>query len=226
MKTDAAPTSTTSVQEAGAPGVDGAGAPASTFDGRVRPILFSAPMVRALLAGTKTQTRRIAKGAPSWATDAGFSAFTPRGSISFRGVAPGHGFGESFVRCPYGVPGDRLWVRETFFENADGVFYRATDPAWDAERENTRVTWKPSIFMRRRQSRLTLEVTDVRVERVQDISESDARAEGVERDHGALNATMSDVARGRYEKLWGDINGSDSWAANPFVWVVSFKVLA
>ena len=184
-----------------------------------RPILFSAPMVRALLAGTKTQTRRKYKPrmpAPYEVVDEG-----PDGKPWPFYEHPETMTNYEPVPCPYGVPGDRLWVRETFFEIPDGVFYRATDPTWDEERENTRVKWKPSIFMRRRQSRLTLEVTDVRVERVQDISAADAVAEGVL--HGFGEGVAANVPRALYRELWGEINGADSWAANPWVWVVSFR---
>ena len=123
------------------------------------------------------------------------------------------------VPCPYGVPGDRLWVRETFFEIPDGVFYRATDRTWDHERENTRVKWTPSIFMRRRQSRITLEVTDVRMQRLQDISDADVVAEGLDLVNG--DRRKQDA----YAELWEAINGAGSWAKNPWVWCVSFATL-
>ncbi len=171
-----------------------------------RPILFSAPMVRALLAGTKTQTRRVA---------------TPKRSIE-----------PMTDECPYGAPGDRLWVREAFMhEPADYCWeasvsipcrpevtvYRSDHDAG----ESRGAGWKPSIHMPRALSRITLEITGVRVERLWQISEADARAEG---------AAPSDYERGfdnwggvLYRKLWEQINGPGSWDANPWVWVVEFK---
>lgn len=217
-------------------------------EAKERPILFSAPMVRALLAGTKTQTRRIVKGAPR--------LITP-----FIGAddKPTHEFGLHFthervinkhVRCPYGAPGDRLWVRETWrFNWASGegseVEYRA-DAAkhiWPVNAKESKfldggAKWKPSIFLQRQFSRLALEVTGIRVERLQEITEIDAKAEGVqgvalrdggkgwrnyviERESSGINSTFR-TARDSYESLWESINGADSWAGNPWVWVVSF----
>jgi hypothetical protein len=144
--------------------------------GRERPILFSAPMVRALLDGRKTQTRRIVKGtAAEWLAD-------PIGFLPEFVADPGNHL------CPYGVPGDLLWVREAFAYLSDcrhndpgtralaeGCFYRADDGATQSDISR----WRPSIHMPRFLSRLTLRITDVRVERLQDISEADAVAEGL-----------------------------------------------
>lgn len=187
-----------------------------------RPILFSAQMVRALLAGTKTQTRRAVK--PRKDPDYGCQ------------MAPGEIAGDEHPErlCPYGRPGDRLWVRETWLTvNGDDTFYRAdylADPAGDRAHG---VAWTPSIHMPRARSRITLEVTGVRVERLQDISEEDARAEGVERsgecnwrdylDHPHNDFTS---ARRSYRSLWDSINGPGSWDANPWVWVVEFRRVA
>lgn len=174
-----------------------------------RPILFSAPMVRAILAGTKTQTRRVAK--PQRKTGLG----------DLDALAQ-HQYG----LCPYGKPGDRLWVRETFRGPLDdGSFgYRATHDGpftWHS------YTWKPSIHMPRAASRITLEITDVRVERLQDISEEDAIAEGIELLNGryTFNGGLheSRTAVESYQALWEQLNGSESWWANPFVWVISFR---
>jgi len=152
-----------------------------------RPILYRAPMVRAILRDEKTQTRRRVK--PRRREDAGLAG-----------------------PCPYGVPGDRLWVKETFRFGEGGlarefVHYRADEDEPPAPGQ-----WKPSIFMPRHASRITLEVTAVRVQRVQDIDEVDAIAEGV-------------ASRAEYARLWCDINGATSWDENPFVWAVSFVVL-
>lgn len=227
---------------------------------RERGILFSAPMVRAILEGRKTQTRRIVKPQPptieavkAKAGD-GFDIFTRRhGSGVFRVAGPVWAVRELMGRepdwrCPYGVPGDRLWVRETWCEadrrhrdriHIPQAFYRAdTLPDRDGDGERCRqdyiragypYQWRPSIFMPRWASRITLEVTEVRVQRLQDISEEDAKAEGVtlEPQPGRLNgkpATMHPFShRQAYVWLWDAINGYGSWASNPWVFVVSFK---
>lgn len=182
------------------------------------PILFSAPMVRAILAGRKTQTRRVVK-LPLKDPDFGCEiAGCEVGGFLIRG---------RYDLCKYGAPGDRLWVKETFKENdpPSGWLYRAThveggyrDPA----------PWKPSIFMPRAASRITLEIVRVRVERLNDISVGDAVAEGMEsvRDEwmgalGDFDETLSAVDL--YEVLWESINGVGSWKKNPWVCVLEFK---
>jgi hypothetical protein len=184
-----------------------------------KPILFSAPMVRAILEGRKTQTRRICK-----AEDPNL-----------------HGAVSKNIYCPYGKSGDRLWVRETWCPVNDEQYggdrwvdYRAT-PKYSAEHpagwENApddaeALKWRPSIFMPRWASRITLEVTGVRVERLQTITEADARAEGVERTD-ELTGTADDILslRHAYSLLWEQINGAGSWESNPFVWCISFSVV-
>lgn len=209
---------------------------------RERPILFSGPMVRAILDGRKTQTRRVVKGvALDWLEPSGFS-------LEF--VAhPENGL------CPYGQPGDRLWVRETWFELVDPLTsrpfdppqyaYRATHPdpyectvddgdggiAFNKDGSQTS-PWRPSIHMPRWASRITLEITDVRVERVQDISEDDARAEGIV-DGGCLSCGESEPcgcnnptpdARDAFCWLWRTIYPEqNSWESNPWVWVITFE---
>jgi len=192
-----------------------------------RPILFSAPMVRAILAGTKTQTRRAVKAAhPDWVRinpqphqdDAGRLCYGWDGNVG------------KPLCCPYGQPGDRLWVRETWGFNPDfpgllaHICFRA-----DRGHEHDAINWRPSIHMPRAASRITLEVTGVRVERLQAISEADARAEGVAEaplPMGLMYSTAA-VMRTRYREgfgqLWCDINGANSWDANPWVWAVEFK---
>jgi hypothetical protein len=166
-----------------------------------RPILFSAQMVRALLAGTKTQTRRAVKG---WQLE----WLLPPINFSPEYVAHPHNHA-----CPYGQPGDRLWVREawartTVFPGAEMVVYREGD-----NRTDYGGPWKPGIHMFRRDSRITLEITGVRVERLQAISHNDAMAEGL-----AWDDAIHD-----YSTLWDRINGEGAWAANPWVWVVEFR---
>jgi hypothetical protein len=186
-----------------------------------RPILFTGAMVRALLDGSKTQTRRVVKPQPL-AAEFGMCRL-----VDSQGRP---------IACPYGQPGDRLWVRETFalsVVDPDGgspqdepdnwdVFYRA-DPeqpggGWtDAEGNEIAAPWKPSIHMPRWACRILLEITRVRVERLQDISYEDARAEGVDL------AVWAGIAINGYKALWESINGAGSWDANPWVWVVEFK---
>lgn len=210
-----------------------------------RPILFSGPMVRAILEGRKTMTRRAMKQQPHEGVDAvewqdqiivGMNVPDQSGFAMMRG-----GVIESeAIRCPYGEPGDRLWVRETHkgFIQYDGqqvVQYAASgNRQYHVDRpdghpeggmlngECCADIWRPSIYMPRWASRINLEITGVRVERLQDITEEDAIAEGV------LGATVGeDGTRGCFVTdfcyLWSKINGQASWDANPFVWVVEFR---
>ncbi len=217
-----------------------------------RPILFSAPMVRAILEGRKTKTRRVVKGVPEWCDRAGYTCFTPDGYISFRGNYEDKGPCEKFIKCPYGKVGDQFWVRETFaittnvdrekewpsrphknFDNDDlaSVIYRA-DGEWEwVDDDGFRTEhsyWKPSIFMPRWASRIQLEITGTRVERLQDISEYDAIAEGVG-EHWICSDSMPDNPHlnhnplSRFIDLWKSINGEQSWNQNPWVWVIEFK---
>jgi hypothetical protein len=202
---------------------------------RERPILFSAPMVRAILSGAKSQTRRVVRIDNAPITEAAAKACRhqrgiPANAVNVRmcgsyvkcDAPPGSATVSSRVECPYGAPGDHLFVREMHTIVNGGCFYRADGPwppAYGAEPK-----WKPSIFMPRRLSRITLVVESVRVERVQAISEDDAKAEGVE----TLTAFECDVAdgsdaRARFGGLWRKINGAESWDANPFVWVIGFR---
>lgn len=199
-----------------------------------RPILFSAPMVRAILEGRKTVTRRPVKGLGlQWLED-----FTPEYVAEAANSL-----------CPYGKPGDRLWVRETtevdektspvvrlarysadhqpvLYRHPEGDEYDGSVAHWDYPRRS-----RPSIHMPRWASRILLEITDVRVERLQDISEDQAKAEGVRlyTDHAELGEwwhvdgidTYSADPRKSFELLWSSVGGD--WVANPWVWVVEFK---
>lgn len=173
---------------------------------RNRPILFSAPMVRAILDGRKTQTRRIVTPQPAGAW-----------------AAPGR------RSCPFGVPGDRLWVRETYIDLGACFLYRA-----DANAEQDRALvaprqkWRPSIHMPREASRITLEITDVRVQRLQDVSQADAMAEGAPPSHHSIDMISrqygyEDFSRSWYAQLWEQINGPGSWDANQWVWAITFR---
>jgi hypothetical protein len=196
---------------------------------RERPILFSGEMVRAILDGRKTQTRRIVKPQPP----AGFHGpeMGPNGLWAFVRVRKHNEWHD--VKCPYGLSGDRLWVREAW-TLGDGcaeplkaglreeterreVHYRAD---WGGIEDD--VVWKPSIHMPRWASRITLEITDVRVERLHEINEADARAEGVLPAVYDGHETKGE-ARILFRELWEKINGHESWAANSFVWVIEFK---
>lgn len=192
-----------------------------------RPILFSAPMVRAILAGTKTQTRRAVKSTGMYAIDASIHGE----EVARRELAA------LATRCPYGQAGDQLWVREAFsgphcMDASDGC--KAVPPSkWGdcsriwywADGNPTEGDWtrpRPSIHMPRWASRILLEITAVRVERLQDISETDAEAEGIQEIVDA-GVDHDGTPRDAYRALWEQINGADSWSANPWVWVVEFK---
>lgn len=188
-----------------------------------RPILFSAPMVRAILGGTKTQTRRVCKGQRERSSSADFQ----------------------IGRCPYGLPGDRLWVREswsthTCFDDVPPMHLTTRSLHYFADGDCQTGRKRPSIHMPRWASRITLEVTGIRVERLNDISEEDAIAEGVYKRIGdcALGNVVETpfgheaiyLSRGQakmtYIQLWESINGIGSWAANPLVWIIEFRRLA
>lgn len=212
-----------------------------------RPILFSAPMVRAILDGTKTQTRRAMKTQPHHDrhfVDDGLVLHMRKKDTTTSIHSP-----LIAAHCPYGQPGDRMWVRETgwerpertpkmmregadtwapYYYDADGLskYDRADFKAWGFKR-------RPSIHMPRWASRILIEVTDVRVERLQDISDADAISEGI--DHvDMLGSTPLWRMYGRepwntvcpvvsYRTLWESINGPGSWAANPWVWCITFR---
>ena len=192
-----------------------------------RGMIFNGEMVRAILDGRKTQTRRVIKNqreGESWSVK---SAVEPR--------CPGHTHDwwlptatrpySALPRCPFGAVSDRIWVRETWAEAGasapDLKLYRANYPEHvPTHYENIpsaeEIRWTPSIHMPRWASRILLEITAVRVERLNDISEEDARSEGIS---GSLARDVKEA----YAALWRSIYGSDSWRANPWVWVIEFK---
>lgn len=180
-----------------------------------RPIIFSGPMVLAILEGRKTQTRRIVNTKKFASIDWEYAS---KGERCLRAA-----------EFAYGVPGDRLWVRETWQKNygtAGGLIYRA-----DHGKAVCCSGWKSPIHMARVASRITLEITSVRVERLQEISEADAQAEGVTDEtadaiqYGAEagNAQEPTPYCTGFSLIWQSIHGPDSWHANPWVWVISFK---
>ncbi len=219
-----------------------------------RPILFSAPMVRAILEGRKTVTRRTCKPQPSDRAHTTSADGSPMSSWWETG--------KDIVRCLYGRPGDRLWVRETWsdvnLQGAPGIAYRADDDVRDLMEETSFLDqhgafnyedprskpyqfacwsedllagiegrWRPSIHMPRWVSRILLEITDVRVERLQDISEDQAKAEGLLLEDGQWSGAPGLPSFGipvpAFAHLWISINGVEGWNANPWVWVVEFK---
>lgn len=218
-----------------------------------RPIIFNDEMVRALLDGRKTQTRRVVRPQPSSNTDKIYADHY-NGGPEWAFWLPDNRMTEPRTwRCPYGVPGDRLWVRETWCGGQHGtsVYYKAS---WHEHEHGPR--WRPSIHMPRWASRLTLDVTDVRVERVKDISPEDAKAEGDKERSGlpefysrgvmchvdwfshlwySINAKLKPVRRDgvitHYESYpWDDIRETRThrgkpWHiyGNPWVWVVTFR---
>ena len=203
-----------------------------------RPILFSGAMVRAILEGRKAVTRRVVKPARLELLDAAALAgeCMPLGSDR-------QDWGYIADLCPYGKPGDQLWVRETCFINGPGkgseVIYKS-DPLPNWEGEETDIRWRPSIHMPRWASRIQLEITAVRVERLQDgegetAFESRYLAEGIHRIHHGdgdyyHHGAQSEPGPGNWgdpfdawRELWQSINGPESWNANPWVWVVEFR---
>lgn len=272
-----------------------------------RPILFSAPMVRAILEGRKTQTRRVGKCQMPGATELGveYSMHATKGQVAvatYRAYPNAGTARWGLCECPYGIPGDRLWVKETFAYVRSSLDYETGNEhsiwqwekdmlgdykpenlklnpracyeaaalyfAADGEDENPselypciglkgdlligqQIGWTPSIFMRRWMSRILLLLANVRVERLQQITEADAIAEGIEQDeygdwagwknylfetaHPRRGVKLDDRKHkiqgyasplDSYRSLWESINGPGSWAENPYVWVITFSKLA
>ena len=219
-----------------------------------RPILFKADMVRAILEGHKTQTRRIVKPQPpnedftvadycDWEDDYCSSGIpTVKFSKPFDQDKRWDWWpiGYKKIRCPYGRFRDRLWVKETSIISppnwcdrngsthldAPGgprvVQYLATHSCTEAA-DDYKLKKTPSIFMPRWASRITLEITGIRVERLNDIIEQDAEAEGIQfiRDYPDADETLT--AKQLYSFLWDSINGEGSWDLNPWVWVIEFR---
>lgn len=225
---------------------------------KARPILFSAPMVQAILENRKTQTRRIVKPLPSWQVH---SVCMPDGAADPWSVwfhfpetdRVGH-----IRHCPYGKPGERLWVRElhwrwgkwvkngltkngrtkwTFIPVGTSIRYAENAPKTTAKRDGEcGWVYRHARFMFRTHSRITLEITDVRVQRLQEISEEDAIVEGVERwvvgdgwreyglskeDESVCGPPMP-TARDSFRTLWESINSEDQFTSNPWVWAITF----
>lgn len=234
-----------------------------------RPILFSAPMIRAILSGTKTQTRRVVKPQPPMYFDRHCWFDAPVYGWT-REPEPATDWHK--VKCPYGKLGDRLWVRETFSTSGLTKYHETGkkndhggpgDPCCafaatgtykcgkripDAALATGSHKWKPSIFMPRWASRITLEITEVRVQRLVEISFEDCLCEGVvgtqqwkdvtvdeirsgsssispEDVDAAIDAGWNAYARSAYQRLWDSINGKKApWDSNPWIWALTFKL--
>lgn len=200
-----------------------------------RPILMNGAMVRAVLDGSKTQTRRLMKPQPQMVTDKHIEPWQgdPAALLSL--------LAESGRKCPYGQPGNRIWVRETFCLDDNGheewPIFRA-DGAELPQRQPTRkpACWTPSIHMPRAASRILLEVVSVRVERLQDISDADIVAEGIDMEVLAESQDRYDIVckgtdasgrateRSAWRDLWESTGGD--WEANPWCWAITFKRVA
>lgn len=233
-----------------------------------RPILFSTAMVQALLAGRKTQTRRIIKEAKGW--DHNWKVVPIKeehiDGIHRYEMRCGSQYSTSVFKCPYGQIEDTLWVKESFWEygrwvetdnpkmknrkewhplSSEPIRYAANNPKIEPAKGlewSMGYRWRKmsSLFLKREHARIWMEETDLRAERVQYISEEDAKAEGVEQyEHGtkwlnymAQKASVTqfiynrDTAIASFESLWELINGRESLLANPWVWAISFKVLS
>jgi hypothetical protein len=225
-------------------------------------LIFTSPEVRAILKGRKSQTRRIVKPQPEgelrplseWSAALAHACHDhtpdPEKLSEHAQQINGRIFPFADARgslsspsCPYGVPGDRLWVRETWYPSFlstptdSGCVYKADDdglhmnPGWSPDGNGG--GWKRSTYMPRWASRITLEITGVRVERVQEINERDARAEGFSAIAGCLIQGFAERDAGlpfrphravdAFHGTWEETYGDDSWGANPWVWVIEFK---
>lgn len=202
------------------------------------PILFSTPMVQAILDGRKTMTRRLLKKQPQapraiYNDDDAIAILGENGpDLLLRFNWKCKRYKKEFVdagmwgsKCPYGKPGDILWVRESFGR------YKSGEIVYKADKTEATIIgnpWKPSIHMPKDAARIWLEVTEVRVEKLHSISDNDIFAEGIQTfvDKGlaGVNKGGDGSARGAFKTLWGSINGN--WDSNPWVWVVSFDVLS
>lgn len=233
----------------------------------VKPIIFSTPMVRALLEGRKTQTRRIIKPQPTLAPEERMGSVVVPPALLWdrRNGRPGNGANLflDFIRefeCPYGASGDLLWVRESWADVGGDPWYMADGRERSYSACDTfegggyppvcrdiganccsvtrqKVRWSPSIHMPRWASRQTLRITDVRVQRLQEISEADAKAEGAE-PYSVDGFTADELAlldapllergnpyRNGFALLWDSINGPGAWERNEWVWALSFEVI-
>ncbi|TBL37700.1 hypothetical protein EYZ01_15715 [Hafnia alvei] len=188
-----------------------------------RGMIFNSEMVRAILSGQKTQTRRVMKPQP--VLEDAFVGGITKPTWIYKGTATPSGW-IMHNMCPFGAVGDLIWVRETHHLDQYGYTYKA-DRDWIKDmRENGAFgcdeKWTPSMHMKRCASRILLEITNVRVERLNDISEKDAKAEGVSPSAHTITPPEA-VYRVGFGELWRSIYGDENWEKNPWVWVIEFK---
>lgn len=194
-------------------------------DAVCRPILFSTPMIQAIIAGQKTMTRRILKVK-------GCKPFIPDNTWDIDSISK---WNKDFN--PYGKVGDILWVRETF-SNGNIENKKHTGFRYKADDESFNVKWKPSLFMPKDACRIFLEITEIRIERLQEISNEDCINEGIKREifpptgeqcfyfypcKDLRDDSYLDCPKTSFYSLWKSINGQKNWDDNPFVWVISFN---
>lgn len=204
---------------------------------KVRPILFSTPMVQAILEGRKTQTRRVVKPQPPVENideepcidyDRGVEKGSMENPVIYAEWAE---WQDEFVNnttepieshcvySPFGKEGDVLWVRETWQNSANNVYYH-----YKADFTEPGKGWKPSIFMPKDAARIWLKITDVRVERLNNISAEDFQKEGITWNQGEQwEAKYQNAYSYKFKMLWESINGENSWKQNPWVWVIEFE---
>ena len=201
---------------------------------KTRGILFSTEMVKAILEGRKTQTRREVKEAIGW--DQSFRVVPikeeHKDGIQRYEMRSGTLYSLPWFKCPYGQVGDVLYVRETWQHTRElninpedenyGYVYKADDQPW---KDIEGWKWKPSLFMPKEAARIFLRIKLIRVERLQDISENDAVAEGIDfvefEDESIVSFPVN-----AYANLWDSINGNGSWKNNPWVWVIEFEMIS
>ena len=194
----------------------------------IKPILFNTEMVRAILDGRKDATRRIVKGFIPNDAVWGYTAFTPKGYISCRGTFA-DGYGEKFFKLPC-EPGNILYVRETWKKAPNGYYYYED---WQKNVIADITKWKPSIRMPKEAARIWLKVTDVKVERLQNITEDGSKAEGAIDNRGFIHSPDNEydrihTAREHFIEIWNSTIKKSSldsygWDANPWVWVIEFE---
>lgn len=195
-------------------------------------LMFKAPLVRSILDGSKTQTRRLVKPQPApnaphdggtkWIPQDGLHV--PVGSVGHLSLRDKQG-----IRCPMGRPGDRIYVRETFCHKwcdergwLDECWFRATTPDVEHPDGGEKSPWKPAIHMPKALARIWLDIVGVRIERLQQISEADCRAEGAHGGHGSIPGyAYSATPQEHFQHIWESTGGD--WAANPWCWVIDFK---
>ena len=196
------------------------------------PILFNSEMVRAILDGRKTQTRRVVKGNKNPVDDMlnGLIEFDGEKAI-FAHQTHADNYTTQSIKCPFGKVGDRLWVRETWRQPEDFEGYDRGAVLYAVSEMDAGAKWKPSIHMPRYASRITLEITDIRVEKVQDINEENCLKEGIEKyfDDGVYYYGEYDKGHCDYKHvfktLWDSMNKKHTWESNPYVWVIEFRRL-